>query len=88
MPVQRGHRVQVQAQAFRDARQGIPLLDHVALDVQRQDRHAGSTDRLPGGGPGRRVPAVDKAERILGFRARVPLRDGLQRTIDWTRSRR
>ena len=36
----------------------------------------------------RRVPAVDKAERILGFRARVPLRDGLQRTIDWTRSRR
>jgi UDP-glucose 4-epimerase len=36
----------------------------------------------------RRVPAVDKAERILGFRARIALLDGLQRTIDWFRSRR
>lgn len=36
----------------------------------------------------RRVPAVDKAERILGFRARVALLDGLQRTVDWFRSRR
>ncbi|HEM62317.1 MAG TPA: NAD-dependent epimerase/dehydratase family protein [Chloroflexi bacterium] len=36
----------------------------------------------------RRVPATDKAERILGFVAGVALRDGLQRTIDWFRSRR
>lgn len=36
----------------------------------------------------RRVPATDKAERILGFVAGVPLRDGLQRTIDWFRSGR
>jgi UDP-glucose 4-epimerase len=36
----------------------------------------------------RRAPATDKAERILGFVARVPLEEGLQRTIDWFRSRR
>lgn len=33
----------------------------------------------------RRIPAVDKAERILGFRASIPLTDGLQRTVDWFR---
>ncbi len=31
----------------------------------------------------RRVPDVRKAERVLGFRAEVPLEDGLRRTIDW-----
>jgi UDP-glucose 4-epimerase len=36
----------------------------------------------------RRAPATDKAERSLGFVARVPLEEGLQRTIDWFRSRR
>ncbi len=36
----------------------------------------------------RRVPAVDKAESILHFRARMPLTEGLQRTIDWFRRRR
>jgi UDP-glucose 4-epimerase len=36
----------------------------------------------------RRAPATDKAERILGFVARVPLEEGLQRTIDWFRNRR
>jgi len=36
----------------------------------------------------RRVPATKKAERILGFVARVSLEEGLQRTIDWFRSRR
>jgi UDP-glucose 4-epimerase len=35
----------------------------------------------------RRVPAVDKAERILGFEARVALAEGLQRTIDWFRNK-
>jgi UDP-glucose 4-epimerase len=33
----------------------------------------------------RRVPAVEKAERILRFKARVSLVDGLQRTIEWFR---
>ncbi|HID62798.1 MAG TPA: NAD-dependent epimerase/dehydratase family protein [Anaerolineae bacterium] len=31
----------------------------------------------------RRVPDVTKAERLLGFRARVPLEEGLQRTLAW-----
>lgn len=30
-----------------------------------------------------RVGSTEKAERLLGFRARVPLREGLKRTIDW-----
>ena len=33
----------------------------------------------------RRVPGVRKAERVLGFRAEVPLEEGLRRTIDWFR---
>ena len=33
----------------------------------------------------RRVPDVRKAERVLGFRAEVPLEEGLRRTIDWFR---
>ena len=33
----------------------------------------------------RRVPAVGKAERILGFRAEVPLAEGLEQTIRWFR---
>lgn len=36
----------------------------------------------------RRVPSVGKAESVLGFRARVPLTEGLQRTIDWFRNAR
>jgi UDP-glucose 4-epimerase len=31
----------------------------------------------------RRVPDVRKAEKILGFRAEIPLEEGLRRTIDW-----
>jgi UDP-glucose 4-epimerase len=31
----------------------------------------------------RRMPDVSKAERLLGFRARVPLEEGLQQTIAW-----
>jgi len=34
-----------------------------------------------------RIPDVRKAERLLGFRARVDLDDGLERTIDWYRRR-
>ena len=35
----------------------------------------------------RRVPDTAKAERILGFKAKVSLPEGLPRTIDWFRSR-
>ena len=33
----------------------------------------------------RRVPAVEKAERVLGFKAEVPLAKGLAQTISWFR---
>ena len=37
------------------------------------------------------VPAtcasVEKAERLLGFRARVPLAEGLKRSVEWYRAR-
>lgn len=33
----------------------------------------------------RRVPAVDKAARVLGFKAEVPLTRGLEQTIRWFR---
>jgi len=31
----------------------------------------------------RRIPDVSKAEQLLGFKARVPLEEGLKRTIEW-----
>ncbi len=34
-----------------------------------------------------RIPDVKKAERLLGYRARVDLEDGLARTIEWYRAR-
>jgi len=34
-----------------------------------------------------RIPDVKKAERLLGYRARVDLEDGLSRTIEWYRQR-
>jgi nucleoside-diphosphate-sugar epimerase len=35
--------------------------------------------------PERRCPDVSKAERMLGWRSRVPMEEGLQRTIEWFR---
>jgi UDP-glucuronate 4-epimerase len=32
--------------------------------------------------------SVEKAERLLGFRARVPLAEGLKRSIEWFRHRK
>ncbi len=42
-------------------------------------------------GPGfedtrRRVPSIEKARRLLGFRPRVGLREGLRRTVAWCRA--
>ncbi len=34
-----------------------------------------------------RIPSVDKAERILGFKAQVDLEEGIQRTAEWIQSR-
>lgn len=33
----------------------------------------------------RRVPDVRRAQQVLGFRAEVPLEEGLQKTVDWFR---
>jgi GDP-L-fucose synthase len=41
----------------------------------------------PDGQP-RRCLNVTRAEREFGFRATMPFRDGLQRTIEWYRSAR
>ena len=35
---------------------------------------------------GKRFGATEKAEREIGFRARMELREGLERTVDWTRA--
>ena len=33
----------------------------------------------------RRWPSVEKAERLLGWKARIDLRDGIRATADWLR---
>ena len=35
----------------------------------------------------RRWPSVAKAEELLGWRARTPVREGIARTVDWLRER-
>jgi nucleoside-diphosphate-sugar epimerase len=35
----------------------------------------------------RRWPDVSKAERVLGWRAQVPVREGVRRTVEWLRER-
>jgi nucleoside-diphosphate-sugar epimerase len=37
---------------------------------------------------GQRFGSTDKARRELGFEATTPLREGLERTIEWTRANR
>jgi UDP-glucuronate 4-epimerase len=65
----------------------VTLSDLVRLLERATDRTA-KLDRQPDQ-PGD-VPvtyaATEKAERVLGFRARVPLEEGLRRTIAWYRS--
>ena len=36
----------------------------------------------------KRIPDTAKAREILGFEARIPLDEGLARTVDWHRVRR
>jgi nucleoside-diphosphate-sugar epimerase len=35
-----------------------------------------------------RIGSIDKAERLLGFRAGIPLRDGLKSVVDWRMAQR
>lgn len=34
----------------------------------------------------RRIPGIEKAKRTIGFEARIPLAEGLRKTIEWQRS--
>ena len=34
----------------------------------------------------RRIPAIEKAKRTLGFEAKIPLEEGLRETIEWQRA--
>jgi len=65
----------------------VTLADLVAALERATGRKARLERRSPQPGD---VPvtyaSVEKAERVLGFRARVPLEDGLRRTVDWYRS--
>jgi UDP-glucose 4-epimerase len=36
----------------------------------------------------RRWPSTEKARRLLGWEARIPLRDGIEATVEWLRSER
>ncbi|HEY3240179.1 MAG TPA: SDR family NAD-dependent epimerase/dehydratase, partial [Acidimicrobiia bacterium] len=42
-------------------------------------------ERLPQDDPVRRRPDIALAERLLGWRPLVPLREGLARTVEWFR---
>ena len=66
------------AAMVRDAAGAAVPIEHVSYE---QEYGAGFEDTR------RRVPDVGKAERLLGFRAEVPLEDGLRRTIEWWRQR-
>ena len=67
----------------------VTLSDLVA-EVERATGRKARLDRQPFQ-PGD-VPvtyaSVEKAERLLGFRARVPLAEGLKRSVEWFRERK
>jgi len=54
----------------------------IVWDTSKPD---GSTALTTGGQP-RRCLDTSKAEKLFGFRARVPFEEGLRQTIDWHRS--
>lgn len=71
------------------ASEEVTIADLIKLIIQL----AGSQTELafdlskPGGQP-RRIGDYSKAHELLGFEAKVPLREGLRRTIDWYRENR
>jgi UDP-glucose 4-epimerase len=67
------------AEVIRDATGSSSEVVHVPYEAEYGDSFEDTR---------RRVPSVEKAERILGFRARVPLAEGLRRTVEWFRSGR
>jgi UDP-glucuronate decarboxylase len=41
---------------------------------------------LPADDPKQRQPNIEKAKKLLGWEPTIPLRDGLEKTIDYFRS--
>jgi UDP-glucose 4-epimerase len=67
------------AQIIRDMTESSSEIVHVAHELEYGE-HFEDTRR--------RVPAADKARRILGFSAKASLVEGLTQTIDWFRGMR
>jgi len=42
-----------------------------------------SLERLPQGDPKQRKPAITKARTLLGWESKVPLREGLAKSLDY-----
>ncbi|HZI66864.1 MAG TPA: NAD-dependent epimerase/dehydratase family protein [Thermoanaerobaculia bacterium] len=65
-------------------------LSELVAQVERATGRKAKLDRQPDQ-PGD-VPvtyaSVEKAERLLGFRARVPLAEGIERSVEWFRERK
>jgi UDP-glucose 4-epimerase len=78
-------------EVFNVARGEETSLNELAATLLRVMR----SDLRPEYGPerkinpvGRRLACISKAERVLGFRAKVGLEEGLRRLVDWWRAQR
>lgn len=65
-------------------------LSDLVSEVERATGRQARLDRQPlqPGDVPVTYASVEKAERLLGFRARVPLAEGLERSVEWFRERR
>lgn len=65
-------------------------LSDLVSEVERATGRQARLDRQPlqPGDVPVTYASVEKAERLLGFRARVPLAEGLKRSVEWFRERR
>jgi dTDP-glucose 4,6-dehydratase len=62
------------------------VLELAKLVIEMTGSNSGITfGPLPQDDPIRRRPDIGLAERVLGWRPRVPLREGLERTVEWFR---
>ena len=65
----------------------IKELVELVRDVTEYDGRIEWDTSRPNGQP-RRSLSVDRAERVLGWRATTPFSEGLARTLDWWNERR
>ena len=65
-------------------------LSDLVTEVERATGRPARLDRQPlqPGDVPVTYASVEKAERLLGFRARVPLAEGLKRSVEWFRERK